>query len=142
MFKKNTKEAIWQLQPVGLTSPTNTLDGVGFIIESDGNNLENTPVYLSQGLLNALTQEIKRKTRWINSIIRDGKTYFFAYKYKVGREVDAPVSEYSTIFRLAEQYLIRAEARIQSGKIAQGIEDLNILRERATDKTPGGISAC
>ena len=35
------------------------------------------------------------------------------------------------ILRLAEQYLIRAEARAQQGNLTGAIGDLNIIRERA-----------
>ena len=35
------------------------------------------------------------------------------------------------VLRLAEQYLIRAEASIQNGDIASGIADLNTIRARA-----------
>ena len=35
------------------------------------------------------------------------------------------------LFRLAEMYLIRAEARVQQGKLAPAVADLNVLRTRA-----------
>jgi hypothetical protein len=35
------------------------------------------------------------------------------------------------VFRLSEQYLIRAEARVQQGKNSDGETDLNFIRERA-----------
>ncbi|WP_431217938.1 RagB/SusD family nutrient uptake outer membrane protein [Puia sp. P3] len=41
-----------------------------------------------------------------------------------------PVTEYLMVFRLGEQYLIRAEARIQLGK-SEGASDLNAIRVRA-----------
>lgn len=46
-------------------------------------------------------------------------------------------AEYSTLLRLAELYLIRAEARTQLNNIAGAQEDINILRHRAgLDNTP------
>ncbi|HEU4473178.1 MAG TPA: RagB/SusD family nutrient uptake outer membrane protein, partial [Flavisolibacter sp.] len=42
-----------------------------------------------------------------------------------------PLAEYLIVFRLAEQYLIRAEARMHKGDIQGSISDLNIIRSRA-----------
>ncbi|MDO5969574.1 RagB/SusD family nutrient uptake outer membrane protein, partial [Flavivirga aquimarina] len=39
--------------------------------------------------------------------------------------------EYPVVFRLAEQYLIRAEARAELGKISEAQSDLNVIRNRA-----------
>ena len=41
------------------------------------------------------------------------------------------MSEYIIVLRLAEQYLIRAEARAQQGNLTGAIEDLDIIRARA-----------
>ncbi len=35
------------------------------------------------------------------------------------------------VLRLEEQYLIRAEARVQQGKLTTAVEDINVLRKRA-----------
>nr|WP_308199398.1 RagB/SusD family nutrient uptake outer membrane protein [Chitinophaga sedimenti] len=40
-------------------------------------------------------------------------------------------SEYSVLLRLAEQYLIRAEARVKQDKVSQAIDDLDMIRNRA-----------
>jgi hypothetical protein len=73
----------------------------------------------------------KRKNIWIKSVSVGANTYYFPFKYRSATQGD-PVTEYSMILRLGEQYLIRAESRInQPGKISEGIEDLNVLRTRA-----------
>ncbi|WP_448103443.1 RagB/SusD family nutrient uptake outer membrane protein [Pedobacter panaciterrae] len=133
VFTANNKEAIWQLQ--GVKKGYNTQEAVAFII-IPGSGLNSTPVYLSQSLVNNFDQGDLRRNIWTNNISINGIDYFFAYKYKIGQSADlnAPINEYSTVLRLGEQYLIRAEARIQQNKIADGIADLNILRERATNK--------
>ncbi|ULT29187.1 RagB/SusD family nutrient uptake outer membrane protein [Sphingobacterium sp. E70] len=51
------------------------------------------------------------------------------YKYKV--RTGAPVTEYNTVLRLAEQYLIRAEARLNQNKLQAALQDINQIRERA-----------
>ncbi len=40
-----------------------------------------------------------------------------------------------TLFRLAEMYLIRAEARVQQAKLTDAAEDVNVLRRRAKAPT-------
>src|SRR5690606_22695487 len=42
-----------------------------------------------------------------------------------------PASDPSFVFRIAEIYLIRAEARAQLDKITEALDDLNAVRERA-----------
>ena len=90
--------------------------------------------YLSNQLLSAFEDSDYRKSAWLDSTIYGGTTYYYPYKYKVGptqAEANAPVTEYYTVLRLAEQYLIRAEARAKQGKLPDAIKDLNIIRSRA-----------
>ncbi|MBO9573745.1 MAG: RagB/SusD family nutrient uptake outer membrane protein, partial [Chitinophagaceae bacterium] len=76
---------------------------------------------------------------WVYSVIVEGVTYFFPYKYKnnlfdpniTGVDGYQYMTEYQMMFRLAEQYLIRAEARAQQNKLTEGISDLDKIRERA-----------
>lgn len=132
VFKRNSKEAIWQLQPV--TKGYNAPEALTFII--DPVNGFRSPVYLSQRLLSCFDIGDLRKINWIGNSLVGGVNYSYAYKYKaLPSAPDVASSEYPTIFRLGEQYLIRAEARIQQNKISDGINDLNTLRNRATDKT-------
>jgi starch-binding outer membrane protein, SusD/RagB family len=69
----------------------------------------------------------QRLIKWVRSLTVGGKTYFFPGKYKN----DTKGEEYSTLFRLAEVYLIRAEARAQQDDISGSQDDLNTIRERA-----------
>ncbi|HTL07474.1 MAG TPA: RagB/SusD family nutrient uptake outer membrane protein [Chitinophagaceae bacterium] len=43
----------------------------------------------------------------------------------------SPATDPAYVLRIAELYLIRAEARAQQGKIAEGLADLNAVRDRA-----------
>jgi hypothetical protein len=131
VFLMNNKEAIWQLQPVGIPADytANTREGQLLKLFS---KLAPDPVYLTENLVQSFDNKDRRKAEWIDTIMFGGKAYYFAYKYKIGRE-SAPTQEYSTVFRLGEQYLIRAEARIQQSNIIAGIADLNRIRLRATD---------
>lgn len=129
VFLKNSKEAIWQLQPVG-DFVTNTWDGKVFGLTESGPNTTLNPVYLSADFVSNFEAGDLRKFNWINTVKVGNDTFSYPYKYKVNTTTD--VSEYSMVLRLSEQYLIRAEARInQGGKIAEGLADLNVLRARA-----------
>jgi hypothetical protein len=138
VFLKNSRESIWALQVVNLTGGVNTQEGKTFILPSDGELNESYPVYLSERLVNSFENSDLRKRNWIEHIFYGGKKYNYVYKYKAGIGVTIS-TEYPIILRLAEQYLIRAEARIQQGKTVEGIGDLNIIRRRATDLTASPI---
>jgi hypothetical protein len=127
-FLASSHEAIWQLQPVNYG--INTQDAVLFILPSTGPNLNTFPVYLSASLMNSFEAGDERRTNWTDSVDADGILYHYAYKYKVNA-LAAPLSEYTMVFRLAEQYLIRAEARAQLGHVADAAADLNVIRNRA-----------
>lgn len=72
----------------------------------------------------------QRQTQWIK-IVTDGiDTWRHAYKYKEENNTGSSV-EYAIQLRLAEQYLIRAEARLQLGDITGAQTDINAIRNRA-----------
>ena len=126
VFKKESIETIWQLQPV--RAGINTNEGVFFLTAVDTRpNFE-----ITQNLLSAFEPNDNRKTKWIgfSSPVAD-PGWAFPAKYKAG--TSSTVTEYYIVFRLTEQYLIRAEARAhQAGsKLALAITDLNTVRSRA-----------
>jgi starch-binding outer membrane protein, SusD/RagB family len=132
VFLKNNAEAIWQLQPV--VPGINTYDGRIYILTSAPGITE--PVALSSSQINAFETGDNRLKLWVGNYTEDNKTYYYPYKYKVNNNLpDDLVTEYVMVLRLAEQYLIRAEARIQQDKIDDGIKDLNVLRKRAIDSS-------
>jgi len=123
VFLKNSDEAIWQLAPVSANN--NTFVGA---LTIPANN--NTPLYyFTDDVPSAFEASDKRLAAWVKSYAYQGKTYNYPFKYKV--KSNATVTEYLMMFRLAEQYLIRAEARAQQGNIAGAVADLNVLRSRA-----------
>lgn len=132
VFKKNSTEAIWQLQNNSPTSNYATPDGQGFILISAPSNASNGSATISTQLMSSFESGDLRKINWIGSITTASApitTYYFPYKYKDRNVTSA--SEYTMVLRLAEQYLIRAEAEAQLGKIAQAAADLNAVRTRA-----------
>lgn len=132
-FLKNNREAIWQLQVIGVGYGANTEEGRRFVMPETGPN--NTyPFYLSDTLINSFEPADQRRYNWTRSVTTGARTYYCPYKYKIGDGLTVS-AEYPTLLRLAEQYLIRAEAKILQNKVDEGIADLNALRTRATDQS-------
>lgn len=141
VFLKNSKETIWQLQPI--VSYYNTQDGLTFVIPTTGLTIGNAgipqnPVQLSSLLLNVFENGDLRKVygNWVDTTIISGISYPFIYKYKQNsRDLNitsnGSMKEYLMVFRLAEQYLIRAEARANKGDISGAKSDIDIIRVRA-----------
>jgi starch-binding outer membrane protein, SusD/RagB family len=127
VFLKNSSEAIWQLQPVSLTK--NTEDGYIFDLSATGPNSSDHNVFLNTLLLNTFELGDQRRSTWIDSISAEGTTYYYPYKYK-NNASGPPYTEYTMVLRLAEQYLIRAEARSMLNDIAGAQSDLNAIRNR------------
>lgn len=127
VFLKNSKEAIWQLKP---TNPGyNTNEGLCF-------RLTNSPVVtgsfsLNPTMIKAFELSDKRRLAWIDSVSVDNQKFYFPSKYKIKGGNGEPLSEYSMVLRLAEQYLIRAEARINLEDVEGSKKDLNEIRHRA-----------
>jgi hypothetical protein len=129
VFLANSTEAIWQLEPVD--PGYNTFDGYYFILTSAPGNSQFS-VALSSYLLQAFEPGDLRYQNWIDSIIVGSTTYYYPYKYKVGTyNTNNPVTEYTMVFRFAEQYLIRAEAEANMGDSTDAISDLDVIRTRA-----------
>jgi hypothetical protein len=132
VFLKTSHEVIWQVGNINKNySMTNTLEGNKF-------ELTNPPLMsgkqaISTTLLAAFEEGDLRKKYWTNvysdNSVSPAVDYYYPYKYKVSSGQEQ--KEHAVIFRLAEQYLIRAEARIQLGQLAAGIADVNIIRARA-----------
>jgi hypothetical protein len=130
VFLMNSTEAIWQLSP---SNPTiNTNEAITFI-PIDGPDFS-TPTYvaLTSTLLNSFESGDNRMITWVDSVHSTitEETYFYPYKYKI-YESSAPIMEYYMMLRLAEQYLIRAEARARQDKIDEAIIDIDVIRQRA-----------
>lgn len=138
VFLKNSREAIWQLQPVGAFF--NTEEAKIFIIPPTGIDNIN-PFYLNPSLIKSFEPDDQRRIpgNWIGEILIDTTHYYYAYKYKnntYNPEINPStgsrfMTEYQMVLRLAEQYLIRAEALAQQDDLAGAIRDLDNIRNRA-----------
>ena len=96
------------------------------------------PLYtVSTSLLNSFEAGDLRRSNWIGTSLvpngTDSTAYYFYNKYK-NTQLNTTSPEYLIILRLAEQYLIRAEARVEQGKLTgagSAAEDVNTIRTRA-----------
>lgn len=90
--------------------------------------------YFSDELVNDVRSESKDlRNSWIGEKTGSGgKIYYYPYKYKnVTTPSSAANYENYVILRLAEQYLIRAEASVHQGNMQQAVADINKIRQRA-----------
>lgn len=127
VFLANSREAIWQLSPLGGgTYFTNTNEGSTFIIPPFFSFLSH--LKLTENFVNSFQSEDNRLTHWIN--FHSGLSVYYPFKYKIKNSSDA-ITEYSMVLRLAEQYLIRAEARAMLDNLQGAIADLDKIRSRA-----------
>lgn len=137
VFLADSREAIWQLSPEG--------DGSGSTHTNEGSLLIINPAFPSRARLKLAPEFIatldttdKRLHHWIG--YNETLGYYFPYKYKIRSSTTLPIEEYSVVLRLAEQYLIRAEARAMQGNLSGTIEDLDVIRKRADKELIASIN--
>lgn len=127
VFLKTSKEAIWQLQTVNIsTAGVNTWEGFS-IVPTVTTGRSYYKVY--DATLARYESNDLRKVNWLKPYTVSDKTLYMPYKYKL--RTGTPVTEYNTVLRLAEQYLIRAEARLNQNKLQAALADINEIRKRA-----------
>ena len=123
VFTPSNTEAIWQLynDPNGYTLYAYTVLP---------NSATKVPAYvLTPSLTYAFEAGDARKTGWTSTVLYNDSMYTYPAKYK--SVTTGANAEYFTLIRLAELYLIRAEARAQQGDINGARTDVSIIRNRA-----------
>jgi len=127
-FKANSEESIWQLMPGNPNSGAN--EGTIYILEKNP-SAPNTAA--SQSLiadfLSIWEPDDLRYQNWIGVYTEGDDDYYYPFKYKIKNGGDS--EEYSMVMRLAELFLIRAEAYAKSGNEQATLDDLNKIRNRA-----------
>ncbi|QKJ32855.1 RagB/SusD family nutrient uptake outer membrane protein [Mucilaginibacter mali] len=126
VFLINNAEAIWQLMQPPTASAT--AEGSFFVLTAapSGSNTST----ISTLLLSAFENGDSRRTKWIGTFGTGASAIYFNNKYKAGPNATGAPKEYSVVFRLAEQYLIRAEVRAQQNDLIGAIADVNAVRKR------------
>ncbi len=157
VFLKNSQEAIFQLKPNTTVSPYGIYDASNFIpllkwtdIPADQRPLYLDPsifgtyeayftpnYYISRELASSFEAGDKRLVQWTSYretpgvAPYDGVTLYYPFKYTVLDGPSKASTQYYMVLRLAEQYLIRAEAKAQSGDLDGALADINVIRARA-----------
>lgn len=131
VFVANSNETIWALAiPNGAYVYDYSLynNGMPSVLPA-GRTPSSYSVYvaLSSFLVNAFSPNDGRFQTWARPVTNStGATYYFPNKYPSS----TPGSQYYVMLRLADMYLIRAEARAEEN-LPSAIADLNTIRTRA-----------
>jgi hypothetical protein len=125
IFVRANSEAI--LQFGSYISPTTgyTYEGLSFASTY-------TQYSLLPGFIESFESDDIRSTQWIRDTTYAGILNYQPYKFRVTASANGVGRmEAPTVLRLAEQYMIRAEARVQLQRAPEGREDMNVVRVRA-----------
>lgn len=137
-FLVNSTENIWGIVPTANTLASYKVKDVLVYILPKGVTPLASGLFgsLSDSLVNSFEPNDLRFTNWVgkDTVAPAGPTimsiYYYPYKYKATGTLTA-AQETIVMLRLAEQYLIRAEARAQQSDLNGALADLNAVRTRA-----------
>lgn len=130
VFLRNSRESIFQFQTV--TAINYSLQESRHFVLGSSVGTASNPGAISPQLSQAFEVNDLRKLNWVGSALIGGVTYLYPSKYKSNTGALAAIRpENLTILRLAEQYLIRAEARAQQNNISGATSDIDVIRSRA-----------
>lgn len=122
-FENDSQEIIFQI--ANLTGVTTF--GANYITSANVVPAYTLPEAVYNSFESTPTVDL-RQSNWISAKAVSDQVYYAITKYKLASGTG---NEYHVVLRLAEQYLIRAEARAQQGDLAGAKADLDALRSRA-----------
>ncbi|MBW8686797.1 RagB/SusD family nutrient uptake outer membrane protein [Chitinophaga rhizophila] len=127
VFLATSSEAIFLLQPV--LNGYNTMEG-NWLVPAGAMR---PPITLSPTLLAAFETGDIRMKEWVGYKTVNGYVYSYPFKYKKRADFSTSfkLTEYTTLLRLSEMYLLRAEAKVALGQLADAMTDLDLIRGRA-----------
>ncbi|GGH25481.1 RagB/SusD family nutrient uptake outer membrane protein [Sphingobacterium alkalisoli] len=130
VFLKDSKEAILQMGPALIATNGYTVEGSIFLPTTFTTAIN---YQISDNLLDAFEPDDARYTSWVREVDVQGVSRYVPNKYKNNNQAAATASgrvEVPMLLRLAELYLIRAEARIGANPTGARA-DINVIRSRA-----------
>jgi tetratricopeptide (TPR) repeat protein len=142
VFGTTSREAILQLKPNNADGALKNATPEGYLFRPFLSGSA-SHYRFTNNLLQSFEPNDKRKTTWM----QEDAGSFTPYKYTVGPTDGVqygPQPQYYMVMRLAELYLIRAEASLllSEGNKGAAISDLNALRHRAgLDDLPATLTA-
>jgi starch-binding outer membrane protein, SusD/RagB family len=119
VFTKNNTESILQLAN---NSSDYVYEANYFIPSPD------PYIICTTSFVNAFATGDLRKTNWLQSGAYISDSFYSPFKYQY---TSSGSGEYYTLMRLAEQYLIRAEANANQKNTSAALDDINTIRHRA-----------
>lgn len=132
-FLANSKETVFALAPTGTAGYVRDygLYNAGIVTSATQASLSvNIGSVMTTSLVNAFEPNDARFTNWVRTVTTTtapSTTFYLPNKYKSITNG----TEYNIVLRLAEQYLIRSEARARQNNLGGAISDLNAIRTRA-----------
>lgn len=90
---------------------------------------------VSDTLLKSFEAGDLRRSTWVGAFTSGGNSYHYAHKYRN----TTSLQQMTSAIRLAELYLIRAEARLEQDLLQLSIDDINVIRNRARATPTGNV---
>lgn len=123
-FLANSTSTIFHLP--SSNSNTNSVEGSIYIYEVGPPN----NAALNEDFVQSFNDQDLRRLNWVRGVFSQNKFWYMPYKYKEKNQT-TPAKEHSIVFRLAEIYLIKAEAAWRLNNSQTAIDALNKVRTRA-----------
>ncbi|WP_142784072.1 RagB/SusD family nutrient uptake outer membrane protein [Changchengzhania lutea] len=125
VFLKNSTETLLQFD-AGI-SGANTIDALTYIFTSGPPPNSSLADYF----IDSFEVGDARFSDWMGTVSNGTDTWYYPFKYKLNTNTRT-TQECSILFRLAELYLISAEANAQLGNVSNALDQLNVIRERSS----------
>lgn len=125
-FGQYSNELIWGLE----NNASCVNEDAALLVLQQGPDAERQPLYMNKRLLKAFEHGDKRLEAWMGIDTTNGHTYYYAHKYRLAEDGE-PSTPYLAVLRLAEVFLIRAEAKVYINDFSGARSDLDRLRRRA-----------
>ena len=144
VFTAASREAILQLASIsGFNNANISPLGDYFVLTSSpGFPAPGTIASLDADFMALFDTDDARRSSWLGTFTSGASTWYHSNKYKNHQFNQVGPPENTVILRLAEQFLIRAEAMVQQNNIPGAVADIDVIRARAgatllADSIPG-----